>query len=301
MIEESLLSIVEDLAWLIEREENLPTLAFRGELSPLETEFFYEPPEGAKKASVPGIPVSDQPDAMPASRRTDHFEPSVPDSGTAGLPSRLAENVKCTLCHDRLFPFKEFRKKGEGKILVLHYSGSIQGTRPGRDTTGKTIFSTPEEDDLFSRMLGALGRKMDDAHFQQYPACIFDPSRSLAEDWNDRCRNCLNHVERTIEREGIRLILLTGPAAIFLLGEEMAKKASVSGEIIPLQFEGKEIPGIVVRSPAALLAYERKRKGLKAEGDPEGQSPAYKKTVQEEKQIKNQVLASLKAAFAYLD
>ena len=196
-----------------------------------------------------------------------------------------------------MYPVRKYRRTGKKPILLLYYNGAF-GTRQRPDRSDKLHFATKEEDDLFGRMLTAAGLSMDEIYFQEYPACHFNDSRSLPEEWNDRAGHCLGHVNDTIKEFDIRAVLLTGPAAIFLLSEEKAREHALSGEPLPLPLADRELPALVLRSPAALLALEAKREKLKAAG-PEREAD-YKQTVQEEKQIKKAILQSLKRTLSVL-
>lgn len=292
MIKQSdFLEVVELLKTILENSYEAPVLSWRGEPSLDALDFVYLPVQSSLEAESSG----------PDKRSVELQSPSGSGESAGGEKhSGLASNFRCTLCSDRLFPLRKYYRSGTGKILVLHYSGEIKGKFPGRDTSEKHIFTTPEEDDLFQRMIRASGREMEEIHFQEYPACIFDPSGSDEEMWNFRCRNCLSFVESTIKNHQIELLILTGPAAIFLIGEEMALKHSRSGEPLPLEFAGRTVSTVVIRSPAALLAYEKKRSKVLLT-DPEKKSDEYKNLVREEKQVKTSILNTLKKASADLN
>ncbi|MCB1170314.1 MAG: hypothetical protein KDK25_08270, partial [Leptospiraceae bacterium] len=130
-------------------------------------------------------------------------------------------------------------------------------------------------------------------HFQQLPACHFVAETSTPEDWNERTTNCLTHLEDTIQREGIKLALITGPAAVLLFGEDGARKFSESGEVIQMPVLSAHVAAVVVRSPAALLSLESRTKKAASAGE-----EAQKEAREQEIKVKKQILASLEKAFS---
>lgn len=288
-------SLLDDLTDYLSHTEDPPVLRYSNEISPHSIQFSYEPPEKNGANEERSFAREVEPSRPRVTERS--FSPESVAQEIRKTPPKETQkeqpaNVRCTLCGDRMYPVRRFYISGNKPVLVLHYSGAVQGNMPNRDRSDKTIFGSPEEDDLFRRMLEASGLALNDPHYQEYPACHFNPARSLPEEWNERCSNCLLHLENTIKRENIQLVIITGYAAIFLMSEEMAKKHSKSGEPILLDFAGKKLPFLVLRSPSALLAYEKKRLKLKADASAEGQQ-AYQAVVEEEKSVKRAILQSL--------
>lgn len=274
--------LVEDLRFVLNEaaaRELVP--AYTGERSPIEIDFLYRPPADRSQGEQrPGV-------------KTASGTAQAPERAAARGPAReLPVNARCTLCSDRLYPVRRYRRTGRKPILLLYYNGAFGGGKQKPDRSDKQIFATAAEDDLFARMLSAAGLAVDDLYYQEYTACHFNDSRSLPEEWNERAGHCLGHVADTIKEFDIRILLLTGPAAIFLLSEEKARQHAQSGEALRLPLADREIPALVLRSPAALLALEQRREKLKAAG-PEKEAE-FQKTLGEEKQIKTAVLNSLK-------
>ncbi len=239
------------------------------------------------------------PAASPAAAATTTASPAA-QRPAAPPPRELPANFRCTLCPDRMYPVRRYNRSGRKPVLVLYHGGSF-GKGPARlDRSRDFIFGSAEEDDLFERMLGAVDSGetklvLEDLHYQEYPACHFNAVRSTPDDWRDRGAHCLTHVHDTVEREGIRLLILTGPAAVILLGPERARELSESCERIGVNTGSREIPALVMRSPAALLALEAKRKRLqRADAD----DARYRETAEQEKSIKRQMLTALQAALA---
>ena len=146
-------------------------------------------------------------------------------------------------------------------------------------------------------MLEAVNLSVADFHYQEYPACHFNPVRSVATDWRERGAHCLTHVRDTVEREGIRLLMLTGPAAVILLGEEEAQRLSKAAGRVDVDTGSKRLPALVMRSPAALIALERKRLRLKEQGDQD----EFARVTAQEKEIKSSMLQALRAALGELN
>ena len=263
--------IIDVLEFHLRSDPDCLILQEEREISPLEIDFIYNPAPRAPETSSPEKPAEVRPRA------------------------RLEENAACTLCMDRIFPIKRFRRAGSLPVLTLHYAGPVSGSKTPPDRSDKFVLGSPEADDIFSRMFQSAGIPMDEVRFQQYPGCYFDAARSAPEQWNERCRHCLGHVLKTLREENIRLLLLTGAAAVFLLSEEKARELAVSGEILELPFDDFTVPTMVIRGPQALLALEKRRLSLKADLTPEKRK-AYEKTLAEEKKIKGDILRSLKRA-----
>ena len=211
----------------------------------------------------------------------------------ASVTRSLSPNQKCTLCNDRIYASRRFYIQGSRPILVVHFEGPFGKSSAAMDRSQKLYFASEQEDDLFDRMLQRMGLSMQDLHFQQLPACHFVAETSTADDWNERTTNCLTHLEDTIQREDIKLVLVTGPAAILLFGEDGAKKFSESGEVFRLPVLSTEVSAVVLRSPAAILSLEGKTRKAKEQGD-----EAFQKARSEEIHVKKQILNNLEKAFS---
>jgi hypothetical protein len=300
----ALATLMSDFAHALAAEPDALIPAFSDEPDPDDIELIFHPEPGMPIAPgvgpggrhEPGAAVGLAGDARPG------LLPIVPRGAAAGAvatPGReLPANFRCTLCEDRMYPVRNFQRAGRRPVLVLYHSGSY-GRGPARlDRSREFIFGSAEEDELFGRMLGAVQLELGELHYQEYPACHFNAVRSTADDWRDRGAHCMSHLHDTVEREKIRLLILTGPAAVILLGEGRARELSASCAQAQVSVgasgDEREIPALVMRSPAALLALEQKRRRLKAAGDEDG----YREAVDEEKAVKNQVLAALKAAMS---
>ncbi len=218
---------------------------------------------------------------------------AVSEVPAANLPA----NMRCTLCADRMYPVRRFTRLGKRPALVLYFAGSFGKGPPKRDRSRELIFGTPEEDELFARMLRAAGLQPDELHYQEYPACHFNPVRSTASDWEERGRNCLAHVQDSVEREGIRLLLVTGPAAVALFGEARARELSTDSKLAHVELGGARVPALVLRSPGALLAMERKRERAREAG----REQEMNELTAEEKAVKGAMLAALKQAVRSLE
>lgn len=175
----------------------------------------------------------------------------------------LPANMGCQLCPDRIYAVRRYLICGNLPVLVLRYNYPIdERSKALPDRSDRSRFPTSEEEELFSRMLGAVDLTLEDPYYQEFPACHFDP-RSLPGEWNRRTENCLKHLRETVGRENIRFLLVTGAAAVLLFGDR-AKALAESSKIVDFPVtESLRLPCLVVRSPAALIAMERQR--LKAE------------------------------------
>ena len=271
-----LAAVLKQFAQALQEDPHALVPALADEPAPASIELVYHPP--ANKTPV-----------------------AVEQAGRAGaggvvapaMSGELPANFRCSLCADRMYPVRRYNRPGRRPILVLYHSGSY-GRGPARlDRSRDHIFGSPEEDDLFARMLGAVGLSLEDLHYQEYPACHFNAVRSTGDDWRDRGDHCLGHVHETVARSEIQLMILTGPAAVILLGEERALELSIDCGKAWIPVGDREVPALVMRSPAALIALENKRKKLKTRG---GDEAAVKEALDEEKRVKNQVVAALKAA-----
>ncbi len=285
-ITEQFADIVEDLARIIKKGTDLPLLRIKGEKSPLDVPLVYAPPSSRERESS----VNFEESLRSAVQSGEHKAEQKSERQVAsGLPA----NYRCTLCSNRLYPIKKFRREGRSPIAVLHYTGPVTREPEKPDRSQQYILGGEEEDSLFRRMFEAAGGDMDDIHFQEYPACRFDHTSSIPEDWNERCQNCLTHVESLIQQHKIRLLILTGPSSYLMLSEDKAKQMALSGESLPIEIGNHQVNVIVIRSPMALLAYQKKRETLKKAGRTE----EYTKLLAEEKSVKTRILESLKKAF----
>lgn len=267
--------LVDSLAEALAADESGLVSAYSHEPAPEEIDLIYTPPpEPARTAAATPEPSVAQPDSF-APERT-------------GLPA----NFRCTLCSDRMYPVKRYYRSGRLPVLVLLHNGLLAPGPARLDRSEQFVFGSRAEDELFERMVSAVGKTPGDFHFQEYTACHFNADRSLPEDWNERGRNCLTHLNDTIVRENIRLLLVTGPAAVLLLGEEKAHAMATGGEGIHLPLGDGEIPAMAIRSPAALLALENKRRRAGEQGN----ESAYKQIVRQEKDIKKSIVSALRQA-----
>ncbi len=259
-------SIVQDLAAALSYRE-IPAAAFTGEDDPFMMEFVYRPPAKSEtKAEVIG--------AQP--RPPVHI---------------LTTNAACSLCSGKLFPVRNFFRSGRLPVLFLHYNGAYNsGARTRTDKSHQYIFGGAAEDAIFKKMTGTLGLGPEDFYFQEYPACHFNPVRSLPEEWDERAKNCRIHIAETIKNSNIKHLVICGPSAIFAFGQEKARELAESGQKAQAEFGGHSLPAIVIRSPAALVSLEKKR----AENKGRPEDPEYKKILKEEIQIKKATLEALR-------
>lgn len=212
-------------------------------------------------------------------------EPDQKQPGVVNAAARpLRINEKCKDCPDRLFAARNFKRQGSGKSLVLYYNARLDSNETPFDKPGY-IFSGPE-DELFERMLSSVGLSMTQMHFQQLPGCFFHSAGSSPEDWNARTMNCLRHVYDTIREEDIQSVVAVGTAAVLLFGEEEAKALAESGSWTRFTYNDADLPCLVLRSPASLIALEKKRKQSTGEQKD--------KIKQKEVQIKKAIVDSLK-------
>lgn len=254
----ALATIVQNLIGVLERHDGNDRFAIRrtGRHLPL----LY----------IPRFPSSDGGEsAHPGARGTERLRPVEPigpaapvrASGTGSAiprPTATTVNMRCTSCPDRIYAVRRYRIDGRLPILLLRYNYPLDEKAPAHpDRSAKGLFATPEEDDLFLRMIQAAGLDVGDLHVQEFPACHFD-QRSLPEDWNARTRACLEHVSATVRERSIQQILVTGAAAVLLFGDE-AQGLAEKGQSFPLEVMDPPVSCLVIRSPAALLAMERRR------------------------------------------
>jgi uracil-DNA glycosylase family 4 len=171
------------------------------------------------------------------------------------------ENLICNLCKDKVYAVKNYFKLPKSEpypLLVLLYNGSYNVKKLPRDNSDKFYFSSEEEDNLFDRMLQAVNLNITNLYFQEFVACHFSPNSTI-EEWEVRVKNCLSFLEKNLEKYNIEKILLVGNAALLLFGQEAIKMANKS-EVLSLNFNNKEYPTMIIRSPIALLTIEQKRK-----------------------------------------
>ncbi len=206
-------------------------------------------------------------------RPIDHFyfkwssiQASPEKKSTHILPSVLGplskeKNASCNLCPKKLSPIKNFFQKGNVPILVLHYTGEIKKGGNNFFKKPNQIFRTLEAEDLFDRLVKKVfGCGIRDLYFQEFPACVFNYDNSLESDWKSRLDHCTTHVEDTIQKNGIKGVIITGSAAVLYYGNEKARE--LTGKIQTVSFGNVSIPLVVLRSPEGILGVEQKRKKL---------------------------------------
>jgi hypothetical protein len=199
------------------------------------------------------------------------------------------KNFACKLCSQKMAGVPNYKREGQLPILVLHYTGEIRKGQPQFVRKGKTlIFRTTEIEDLFARMIQkSMGFDYKSMYFQEFPACTFNHNHSTDIEWKNRMDNCTMFVKETIEEHKIQAVIMIGAAAVLFYGKEEAKK--MADQLLDFNFLGTKIKGIVLRSPDAILALETKKKSLADDKE----SADYKKVVEEEKNIKIQIVEQL--------
>ncbi|MBX7057427.1 MAG: hypothetical protein K1X75_05130 [Leptospirales bacterium] len=222
----------------------------------------------------------------------------VPSVSAATPPSSidLPANFRCTSCADRMYPVRRYYRQGRRACLVLHHSGPF-ATQNRMDRSRQFIFGDAAEDELFGRMLAAVGWELADLHYQEFTACHFNAARSTEEDWRTRSERCLSHVFDTVRRERIKLILAVGPAAVLLFGAERAQQLARDPLLSELRWRDQSASTLVLRSPAALVALEKKRSDARQRGDEETRQSL----AAEEKTIKAAMLQALRESLTALD
>ena len=200
------------------------------------------------------------------------------------------KNFACKLCSQKMSGVSNYKREGQLPILVLHYTGEIRKGQPQFVRRSKTlIFRTSEIEDLFARMIQkSMGFEYQSMYFQEFPACTFNHNNSTDTDWKNRMDNCITFVKETIEEHNIQAVIMIGASAVLFYGKEEAKKKA--DQLLEFNFSGIKIKGIVLRSPDAILAIEAKKKSLANDKE----SAEYKKVVEEEKNIKIQIVEQLK-------
>ncbi len=233
--------------------------------------------------------------------------------------AKLPVNFTCSFCKPRLYPVRRYFRIGTKPLLCLYYNAPFGTAAPLLpDRSQSFLFGKKETDEIFERMLKALAVEKDTLYYQEYPACHFDHSRSSEADWQHRAQACLPYLLRTLEVCGIQKALLCGNAATALLGQERASRAAKEASVFPYHFKdqagsfAKQIACVVIRSPAALLALEEQRikaqrqKKLQTQDSGRQESDSlgaelerrYAKLLAQEKAIKAQTLAALRALIA---
>jgi hypothetical protein len=273
--------IAGDLIHLLRHQREGVVLHYSDEPDPASIELILHSAVAEKRES-PQVDVRGRTDAPKAQRELPK------ERARENLPA----NYLCSLCENRMYPVRKYRKNGKLPILVLHYNGQPGSSVVRPDRSDRHIFGSEEEDDLFFRMCRAAGFEPDDFFFQEFPACHFGSQSGSESEWNLRMKNCLMHVKNTIEANRIRLLIFMGPSALLFFGKAEALRKSTSMEISEANIDGLPIPSLVLRSPAALLSMEKRR----AVADEESR----KRLTGEESAIKKAILESLKKCRALI-
>ena len=204
-------------------------------------------------------------------------------------------NFHCKLCTVRLYPVRNFfrpaLKEKKIPILVLHFNGNFRIHPPlatKRDLSTQNLFGTKEEDQLFERMLNKLSLGTQNFYYQEFPACHFNANRSVIEDWQQRAKHCTKHVQSSIQKYDIKRIILCGPAAVALLGEEKAKQRAKDATLFSVSFGERTLDCVSLRSPASLLELERYR-------NQEKDKQKHDIILEKEKAIKNGMLKAVQS------
>jgi len=263
-------SVIKDLVYVLEHAPGDLVYRYSDEPDPRTLDFVFRP-----------------------EARVTEAQPEVQKKAVTAVKTNLPANFLCHLCENRMFPVRKYYHKGTKPVLVLHFSGAITGDEIVPDRSNRHILGSEEQDALFQRICSVSGWTVDEFHFQELPACYFNPSSGSPLEWETRVRNCLVHVKKTIQLHDIRLLIFTGPAAPLFYGKKGALEKTETMKIEPVNIDGLQIPAFAMRSPAALLALEQKRKAAKT--DEERSS-----LIQEEKEIKNRILQSFQNARRYL-
>lgn len=198
-------------------------------------------------------------------------------------------NFTCKLCPGKLSGIRSFQHRGRVPVLVLHYTSEIRkGKPPFSKRNREQIFRSAEAEDLFSRMLKKVfALPLRDFHYQEYPACNFSANFSSIDDWHKRINLCGQHVRQRIETEGIKGVFLVGTSAVLYFGKEKAKEMLDNTTLF--DFAGLQVPGIVLRSPEAILQLEGRKKKYAHQKT----STAYRQAKQEETEIKKNIVSQL--------
>ncbi|MEM7179811.1 MAG: hypothetical protein AAF518_02785 [Spirochaetota bacterium] len=198
-------------------------------------------------------------------------------------------NFTCRRCPQKLSGIRNFIHHGKVPILILHYTGEYRPNKPifAKRFRGQ-IFRTRESEDLFNRMTEKVfGLDYKSFYFQEYPACTFSHEHSVPEDWQKRLLQCNLHVQNTIQQYGIKGIFLLGASAVFYYGRQHAQQ--MLDNSTTFDFSGLQVPGVVLRSPEAILQLEHKKKQFAEKPD----SAEYQKFKEEERRVKKNIVAQL--------
>jgi len=262
-VETDLHSAVLDLITILKNGPEELVLNYSDEVYPLDLDFVYEPDQR----------ISDQKTVL---EKTD------------AIPKKVVSrnlNYLCTDCPGKMYPVRQYARAGKKDILVLYFNGSVDG-KAKPDRSDRYIFGSPEEDGLFSRMCEASGFVLSDFHFQEFPACHFASTGNLDTAWKSRTDNCIKYVKKTVQEKNIKYIIFTGVCAQMYFGKEMALQKFKTMEFFDPEIDGLNVSAMVLRSPAALLGMEKKRKNAKGSD--------HEEILAEEKQIKTTILNALK-------
>ncbi|MDH5657296.1 MAG: hypothetical protein OEZ34_15395 [Spirochaetia bacterium] len=258
-------TIVHDLIFLLKNDPECFILKYSDETTPLDLDFVYEP----------------------GTRQLSKKKEQIPEEIREQQQPRISENVNylCTDCHGKMYPVKNYLRPGKKPILVLHYNGST-GSKLKPDRSDKYIFGNPEEDDLFERMCRASGLETSDFYFQEFPACHFTTSNPQDPEWKKRISNCLKHAASTIKKYNIKILIFSGISAQMYLGHDHAQMHFKNMDLFDPEIPGIAVTALVLRSPAALLAMEQKRKKTSDHTKAE--------LLEEEKKVKTLIVNALK-------
>ncbi|HMV76506.1 MAG TPA: hypothetical protein PK453_18905 [Leptospiraceae bacterium] len=192
------------------------------------------------------------------------------------------KNSKCRLCAGKLAPIRSFLHIGSVPVLVLHYTGEFRKKqKPFYKTDRNAVFRTEESENLMDRLVKKVfGFPMRNFYYQEIPACTFNADSSSDADWAERVRNCMIHAEDTIKIHNIRAVIITGAAAVLMLGKDRA--GVETGKISKYRFGNTETDGIVLRSPEGMLSLEARRKSFEKNKN----SEEYKRAREEENRVK---------------
>ncbi len=261
---EKYLEIINELKSVIESEEFIE-YKFEDELYPDDIELSWKKLDPQKALSSNLFHIS---------------RPTVPEE---------SRNILCKKCKDRVSAIRGFIHRGTLPILVLHFTGEISPTKKVFSKAGKNqIFRESIQEELFDRMIQKVfSVSMRDLYYQEFPGCNFKNQSSSISDWEQRTKNCVEHVEKTVQNEKIQGIIITGRAAVSYFGYEKAE--SFLEKILPFKLESISLPSIVIRSPEKILSLEETKK----RHEKNRESNEYKNAVEEEKKIKLQIVNSL--------
>jgi hypothetical protein len=258
-----LITVIDELIAVMTYAPEDFVLNYSNETSPLDLEFIYEPVIISENKKLPPEKIIEKPKAV----------------------LNKNPNYLCYDCSEKMYPVKKYYRPGNKPILVLHYNGSV-GSKSKPDRSDRYIFGSPEEDELFSRMCEAAGFSMQDFHFQEFPACHFVSNSSNDTEWKKRTENCIRHVVKTVNDNKIQFLIFTGMSAQLFLGSEKAREQFEEMNYFDPKIKDVSIRAMILRSPGAILALEKKRKHAK--------DSEHAALLAEEKKIKTLILNSLK-------